>query len=162
MRCVIAAACIVLLLGIAFVGLVSLNTEIVLWMRADLPQPTRYFVPTGTTWKVTNGWIGFEKVHEIPGWPAPPGGTFNCGIFNWRRTIVANLGAANNSPASIYQSAVAVPFVLPMLFCAVPLFIIFRDPYRRYRREKKGLCLNCGYDRRGNVSGVCPECGARV
>ncbi len=29
----------------------------------------------------------------------------------------------------------------------------------RRRREKHGLCGGCGYDLRGNVSGLCPECG---
>lgn len=29
-------------------------------------------------------------------------------------------------------------------------------------REKLGLCRRCGYDLTGNVSGVCPECGADV
>ena len=26
-------------------------------------------------------------------------------------------------------------------------------------RKAKGLCVGCGYDLTGNVSGVCPECG---
>ena len=30
---------------------------------------------------------------------------------------------------------------------------------RRRRRIAGGLCGACGYDLRGNVSGVCPECG---
>ena len=34
--------------------------------------------------------------------------------------------------------------------------------WRRWRRKKKGLCWNCGYDLTGNVSGVCPECGTKV
>lgn len=29
------------------------------------------------------------------------------------------------------------------------------------RRRRRGLCLNCGYDLRGNVSGQCSECGER-
>ena len=32
----------------------------------------------------------------------------------------------------------------------------------RDRRRLVGLCIDCGYDLRGNVSGTCPECGARV
>ena len=28
--------------------------------------------------------------------------------------------------------------------------------------RKQGLCLKCGYDLTGNVSGVCPECGESV
>ena len=30
------------------------------------------------------------------------------------------------------------------------------------RRRKKGLCLKCGYNLKGNVSGVCPECGEQI
>ena len=26
-------------------------------------------------------------------------------------------------------------------------------------RRRRGLCVACGYDLRGNVSGACPECG---
>lgn len=28
--------------------------------------------------------------------------------------------------------------------------------------EDAGLCLNCGYDLTGNVSGICPECGTAI
>jgi purine-cytosine permease-like protein len=28
------------------------------------------------------------------------------------------------------------------------------------RRRRGGFCRHCGYNLRGNVSGVCPECGA--
>jgi len=42
----------------------------------------------------------------------------------------------------------------------------FAGPYRRYRifhyRQKRGLCLKCGYNLTGNVSGICPECGERI
>ena len=30
----------------------------------------------------------------------------------------------------------------------------------RWFRSRKGLCVTCGYDLHGNVSGNCPECGA--
>jgi hypothetical protein len=32
----------------------------------------------------------------------------------------------------------------------------------RRRRRRRGLCLRCGYDLRGNESGRCSECGAEV
>jgi predicted Zn-ribbon and HTH transcriptional regulator len=28
--------------------------------------------------------------------------------------------------------------------------------------SKKVLCIKCGYDLRGNVSGICPECGTEM
>ena len=34
--------------------------------------------------------------------------------------------------------------------------------YRAAERAKTGFCVECGYDLTGNVSGVCPECGAEV
>ena len=49
-----------------------------------------------------------------------------------------------------------VPFVL---FAAYPTIAFIRGPLRRWRRRRKGLCIRCGYNLEGNVSGVCPECG---
>ena len=56
-----------------------------------------------------------------------------------------------------------VPFwFLSLLFAVYPTVAFIRGPYRRHRRRKKGLCLKCGYDLTGNLSGVCPECGERI
>jgi hypothetical protein len=33
---------------------------------------------------------------------------------------------------------------------------------RRTRRRQRGYCVSCAYDLRGNVSGLCPECGTTV
>ncbi len=33
---------------------------------------------------------------------------------------------------------------------------------RGWRRRRRGRCVACGYDLRGNVSGTCPECGRRT
>ncbi len=50
--------------------------------------------------------------------------------------------------------------VWPLL--VIPISILFRS-WRSYRltryRHGHGLCVECGYDLTGNVSGVCPECG---
>jgi predicted amidophosphoribosyltransferase len=29
-------------------------------------------------------------------------------------------------------------------------------------RRSRGLCSGCGYNLKGNTSGTCPECGAKV
>jgi hypothetical protein len=56
-----------------------------------------------------------------------------------------------------------VGMVLPLLLVAtLGFFAWYRwDRPHELRRERraKGLCVRCGYDLRGNVSGVCPECG---
>ena len=44
-------------------------------------------------------------------------------------------------------------------FGTYPLTAFIRGPVRRWRRRRKGLCIKCGYDLTGNISGVCPECG---
>jgi hypothetical protein len=50
-------------------------------------------------------------------------------------------------------------------FCALAaaaVYALYRPRERRRRRRAMGQCVACGYDLRGNVSGLCPECGARA
>ena len=49
------------------------------------------------------------------------------------------------------------PFIT--LFAVYPTIAFIRGPVRRYRRRKRGLYVECGYNLTGNKSGVCPECG---
>lgn len=61
------------------------------------------------------------------------------------------------------QIYVGVHFALMLaVLAAYPVFAFTRGPFRRWRRRRKGLCLNCGYDLTGNVTGVCSECGVEV
>jgi hypothetical protein len=53
-------------------------------------------------------------------------------------------------------------WLMCLLFAAYPTIAFIRGPVRRYRRRRKGLCIRCGYDLTGNVSGTCPECGTEV
>ena len=59
----------------------------------------------------------------------------------------------------------AIVFLLGHLIYFGVFFPVFKAFYRsriRARRRARGECLRCGYDLRGNISGVCPECGGRV
>jgi hypothetical protein len=38
----------------------------------------------------------------------------------------------------------------------------FRAWRRMHRRRRLGLCLQCGYDLTGNISGICSECGKPI
>lgn len=49
-----------------------------------------------------------------------------------------------------------------VLFAAYPTLAFVRGPVRRWRRRRRGLCVRCGYNLTGNVSGVCPECGTEI
>ena len=48
--------------------------------------------------------------------------------------------------------------VIPGLIAV--LLLAYRSRIVRWRRIRNHLCANCGYDSRGNVSHVCPECGS--
>lgn len=58
--------------------------------------------------------------------------------------------------ATIPLSAIVIVSVLGIL---VEPCIWLRRWRRRIERRRLGLCMECGYDLTGNVSGVCPECG---
>ena len=56
-----------------------------------------------------------------------------------------------------------VPLWIPfLLFATYPTIAFYRGPLRRYRRRRKGLCVKCGYNLTGNVSGACSECGTEI
>ena len=52
------------------------------------------------------------------------------------------------------------PFV--MIFLGYPVSVLAARSLHRWRRQHKGLCLKCGYNLTGNVTGVCPECGHEI
>ena len=47
-------------------------------------------------------------------------------------------------------------------FASYPVLAFIRGPLRRWRRRRRGLCVNCAYDLTGNVTGVCSECGTKI
>jgi len=53
-----------------------------------------------------------------------------------------------------------VILVVPVYF--VVMWRVKRRAARVEFRRKNGLCVICGYDLKGNISGVCPECGEQV
>ncbi len=63
----------------------------------------------------------------------------------------------NAHPGRVWT--VVVPLWIPFLLVAVPTAFLF---WRDRRRIPPGHCRKCGYNLTGNVSGVCPECGAEV
>ena len=50
-----------------------------------------------------------------------------------------------------------LPFWFLLLVAGIPTFLAWRRD-----RAKPGHCRSCDYDLTGNVSGVCPECGAEI
>jgi len=63
----------------------------------------------------------------------------------------------------IFFSLIAMPvFGLVKSLMALERYITGHPQMRRLERMRNGLCVDCGYDLRGNVSGVCPECGTPI
>jgi hypothetical protein len=60
----------------------------------------------------------------------------------------------------------AIPLWFPgfvlVLLGGARYWVVAWSSYRRRRRRRRGVCVTCGYDLTGNVSGVCPECGTAV
>ncbi len=54
------------------------------------------------------------------------------------------------------------PLVLLALFVLYPAAATVYLRLRQARRARLGFCSACGYNLRGNVSGVCPECALTI
>jgi len=69
-------------------------------------------------------------------------------------------------PGRMSSTAVIAFFFIPF-YCIVTLFfglligwLVSR--HRWFQAYPEGHCQRCGYDLRGNVSGLCPECGSNI
>jgi hypothetical protein len=60
--------------------------------------------------------------------------------------------------------AVSLPLWMPfVVFSSYPLLtFVHHLRHRRRYRLQQGLCVTCGYDLTGNVSGICSECGTKI
>lgn len=67
----------------------------------------------------------------------------------------------SSQPAGPYRHTWLVfPFWLPtLLLAACAITPLMTGPIRRWNRERRGLCVYCGYDLRGTRNGICSECG---
>jgi hypothetical protein len=158
----------------AAVSLVVLVATIVLWVRSywvndyvaiqrPLATPRICEVWTlisnrglaGFGWQDGNFIVGrgVQVSHRLP--------------FRWtgRTTFWNTLGFSYDSgsvKSTIFYSywKVLIPCWSLALFASIlPLVAFVRS---RREQKVKGHCTKCGYDLRGNISGVCPECGLRL
>ena len=82
---------------------------------------------------------------------------------NWRSKPLDPDSPRLQSDAFKQVNSIRLPLWLGMIMLAAyPTLVYIRGPARHRRRRRKGLCLKCGYNLTGNISGVCPECGTAV
>jgi hypothetical protein len=86
----------------------------------------------------------------------------------WRFGLLYRTVERPNAPPITYAgvalphwAAIILAAILPAA-CAPRWAAAARATARRWRRGRPGACRVCGYNLTGNVSGVCPECGAPV
>ncbi len=121
---------------------------------------------TGTSEVVFYVWTGApEKVtvvveEDLPDWFYEAGGFRACCMWGIDDDAGENWSTVRNG----FQVASPVwfPPVGAVAIGAYPLSAFIRGPLRRRGRRRRGLCLGCGYDLTGNVSGLCPECASPV
>jgi hypothetical protein len=175
----VTATCLVLVLATIVVAAVSYRMEIVCWGKdrwkgaGSAPNESFVFAP-GVL--VTGSRAGFENGAFVHVWTFTPvqwsgitGREVNGIVFRWQRRVDAflvtpdpRMGVGFRWPR-IVTERVIVPLWGPLvLFMIYPCMAMISGPYRRYRRRRGGLCIRCGYNLTGNVSGVCPECGGRI
>jgi hypothetical protein len=70
--------------------------------------------------------------------------------------------SAFNDGTKINSSvAVMAPYWAILIAASIPMFLCGWISVRRWRRQKRGTCLRCGYDLRASPQ-RCPECGLEV
>ncbi len=110
--------------------------------------------------------VGSNRVWVSFAWGAV---TFDIGPPGWRDVGQASALADDGAAFDVRRIwggrvwMVRVSLAIPTIVLAALVLAVFGLPrLRRRLRAKRSQCLRCGYDLTGNVSGVCPECGAAV
>lgn len=87
-------------------------------------------------------------------WPQVPG----VSAFRYRRFGIEVVRSLPLIPDEWIH--LSIPFWQPTAaLLAYPIFMLATRPIRHRWRRKRGICVRCGYNLTGNISGVCPECG---
>lgn len=77
-----------------------------------------------------------------------------------RRAFLGIKLSRDDLPPGLRITVLHAPLWIPFLLAsAYPTYAIIRVPFRQHYRRRHNCCIRCGYNLRGNVSGICPECG---
>jgi hypothetical protein len=109
---------------------------------------------------LTNGRLGYYLVRPaFVSTPPPADQRFE--LLGFIRSITWR-----TTGRSGVQFSLVLPLWMPtLLFGILPAALAtfyVRPVLQRRRRSRRGLCLSCGYDLRGNTTGICSECGSAI
>ena len=148
----------------------------------DIGTPAQAIGPSHRGWGVLrkgrSGSFGMG-VEEAQGWPTRSlrwyllvGGSLRGGIDLGGERSYSIDEEGRSALISIYQvgnrTIAFIPiwsgFAINTLFYAAILWLVIPGPFalRRLIRQRRGLCLACGYDLRHGEHEACPECGVTV
>ena len=152
------------------------------YVRPGSPQVNQFPPPTPSRWYAVPLQGRIQIYHfgaAVPESAAPDfvrmnlnGGTWGRGSLVLGETRVSPFAGGSVTAGYVHQgggSRLATPFsqwslgLWKPFFLSWLLFLPAAVAFRRHRarlRRGAGLCMRCGYDLTGNLSGVCPECGA--
>lgn len=140
---VIVVHCGVLLICAAMIMIVLLSFRRENPILIDRKTGCEYLVYRGTF---------VVETHSLPANMFPTSARFHLG-----RSSIPNWSHFNRIRFSF---PLWVPSLLLLTWGVYPF--LFRPRYRRWRehqRQRRGLCVSCGYDLRGLPEPRCPECG---
>lgn len=124
------------------------------WAAAGARRHSHEITPTETGWMEIAGvgwplrllWCGWDRDAEV--------------THTWITTglVIREAESSAETPIvlpfrPIWSGQAAYTGFWLALVCGLRMI-------RRCWRRRRGRCAQCGYDLRGNTSGVCPECGA--
>ena len=70
--------------------------------------------------------------------------------------------ALDDDPRDLQQPFLVILAVVMIVPSWIATIVSFWLSGRFFKRHSPGCCRHCDYDLTGNVSGVCPECGAPI
>jgi hypothetical protein len=109
----------------------------------------------------TVGGGGFLLAGGFSGWPWPSMIAYTAQSPAGMREVLWRVRVGNRT-ADLPMEPVWPGFALDTAMYGSLVFLLWSGPrlVRRRVRKRRGRCVGCGYDLKGNVwGGVCPECG---
>ncbi len=134
------------------------------WSRAAIPKfdpavnSRQAQIVEGFGWPWLSLWVSF---HEIR--PSGTTGTTTVAVELWTGLAVSSSARLLDPPRALPLGPIWSGFAMNTAFYAAILWLLTLGTFalRRLIRRKRGLCVPCGYDLRGDLEHGCPECGWR-